>query len=1218
MREPFWRAFRRHITGLRTRPRIRSRKLGLNLSLEPRVVPAGYKDGVVAPLVVSAPTMPGLADLDSQIAAAVRRAWQVTPGTQTARWIVTGPSTTALTNLGVTLTPVQYWADSYLAEFTQPKDVAGFPALLDAVGADWYYPLVARQQTPRLTDDPQVTSQWHLKNTGQGGGTVGADANVEPVWNAGVNGTGATIAIVDDGLLRTHQDLAPNYTATHSFDFNDNDNDPLPLSFDTHGTSAAGVAAAQGDNGVGVAGAAYEATLAGIRLIAGPTDDFTEAQALSFHRNAIDIYSNSWGPADNGVLAGAGPMVLAAFADNFTTGRGGRGSIYTWAAGNGLGSNDNVNYDGYANNRHVIAVGAIDNTGVQAGYSEPGAAMLVTAYSSGGSRGITTTSGPSDGSYTNSFGGTSSATPLVSGVIALMLDANPNLTARDVRHVLVLSADKVNPGDGGWTANGAGLSVNHKYGFGGINAQAAVALAQTWTPVDPEVAVSTGFQSVGLSIPDGPVGGGFGAARTDQVTVTQNVRLEHVEVEFSATHPFRGDLEVVLISPDGTQSVLSQVHNDGGPDYSGWTFTSVRHWGEESAGTWTLRVRDGANNDTGTFAGWKLNLYGTDAPQSPVLADVEPTPLRYLENQVAAVSPGITVADADSPTLSGATVAITTGFNAAEDRLVFTNQNGISGSYAAGVLTLTGDATPADYQAALRSVRYENLSEQPAAVSRTVRFSTVDPGGLVGNAPTRTIDVVAVNDAPTFAAGPDIVILQDSGPQVHDPWATDISVGPPAEASQSITGAVATVLTGGNLFSQGPTVTAEGALSFTTGPGKNGTATIEVRFQDNGGTADGGVNTSAPQTFLITITPRPTVIPDRYNTDEDVSLVVSGLGAAANDISPDGLPLTATVVDPPAHGVLVLNPDGSFTYTPNANYHGTDSFTYIVGDGNLDSVPGPVHLTVRSVNDSPFAGDDSTATLGGRPTFLNLLANDTDADADGLTLIRYTTPAHGRLTRSGSGLLYTPVSGYQGADGFTYTVSDGKGGIDTASVTVAVTDAVPPKVVSVRARYGTGATRTVDLAALTRGTLPWDTLSRIEITFSEAVAIVGDPLTLTGPTGPVGLTFTLSADGRTGVWTVPGGGLPAGRYTMRLSAAAVTDLSPNANPLARDFARTFAVLPGDFDGNGVVNAKDVTGIKKKFSTNPAKVSLWADLNADGVVDQADLTVAAGRLNTRLS
>ena len=132
--------------------------------------------------------------------------------------------------------------------------------------------------------------------------------------------------------------------------------------------------------------------------------------------------------------------------------------------------------------------------------------------------------------------------------------------------------------------------------------------------------------------------------------------------------------------------------------------------------------------------------------------------------------------------------------------------------------------------------------------------------------------------------------------------------------------------------------------------------------------------------------------------------------------------------------MLVLNTDGSFSYTPNPNYHGTDSFTYIVGDGVLDSVPGPVTIFVRSVNDAPVAGDDAAATPGGRPLFLNLLGNDADADADGLKLTTFTTPAHGRLTRSGSGLLYTPTAGYQGTDTFTYTVSDGKGGSDTGSV----------------------------------------------------------------------------------------------------------------------------------------------------------------------------------------
>ncbi|MFM9159887.1 MAG: S8 family serine peptidase, partial [Dolichospermum sp.] len=131
------------------------------------------------------------------------------------------------------------------------------------------------------------------------------------------------------------------------------------------------------------------------------------------------------------------------------------------AGGNGRGSLDNSNYDGYANSRYVIAVAAHRNNsnGVFSGYSEPGANLLVTAPSNGGTLGVVTTdlmgadgyNGLTDQNYTNAFGGTSSATPLVSGVIALMLQANPNLTWRDVQHILVRSAEKNDPTNTDWT-----------------------------------------------------------------------------------------------------------------------------------------------------------------------------------------------------------------------------------------------------------------------------------------------------------------------------------------------------------------------------------------------------------------------------------------------------------------------------------------------------------------------------------------------------------------------------------------------------------------------------------------------------------------------------------------------------------------------------------------------------------------------------------------------
>jgi kexin len=172
-------------------------------------------------------------------------------------------------------------------------------------------------------------------------------------------------------------------------------------------------------------------------------------------------------------------------------GRGAAASI-SGPGGNGGDSDDNSNYDGYANSLYVIAVAASTNQGVSAWYSEPGANILVNSPSNGGTLGITTTdrtgsTGYSSTEYTSDFGGTSSATPLAAGIVALMLQANPDLTWRDVRAILALTARQNDPSSPGWTTNGAGRPIHYHYGFGRVDAQAAVSAALSWTNLAPGV-----------------------------------------------------------------------------------------------------------------------------------------------------------------------------------------------------------------------------------------------------------------------------------------------------------------------------------------------------------------------------------------------------------------------------------------------------------------------------------------------------------------------------------------------------------------------------------------------------------------------------------------------------------------------------------------------------------------------------------------------------------
>ena len=147
--------------------------------------------------------------------------------------------------------------------------------------------------------------------------------------------------------------------------------------------------------------------------------------------------------------------------------------------------------------------------------------------------------------------------------------------------------------------------------------------------------------------------------------------------------------------------------------------------------------------------------------------------------------------------------------------------------------------------------------------------------------------------------------------------------------------------------------------------------------------------------------------------------------------------MNATLISGPTHGDLILNSDGSFTYTPAENYNGPDSFTYQANDGSLDSNIATVSLTITAVNDNPVANNDSATTNEDQAVTINVLANDTDVDGNTLSISSKTNSAHGSVAISGSSLIYTPNANFNGTDSFTYTISDGNGG--TASATVNVT-----------------------------------------------------------------------------------------------------------------------------------------------------------------------------------
>lgn len=477
-----------------------------------------------------------------------------------------------------------------------------------------------RAQKRFIPNDPLFQYQWHLLNSGNQvfPSLEGIDIHAVPAWDY-ARGAGVNIAIVDDGLQVTHPDLTANTRKDIDIDINYGDSDPTPeTSDDNHGTSCAGIAAGRGNNGIGISGAAPEAGLVGVRLISSNFSDLDVAQALTHQvtsinpQDIIDISSNSWGDPDDGLAkTHLNPIILSALQQGIQQGRQGKGIIYVWAGGNGKQSKDRTDYDSLANNRYTIAVAASGADGSASWYSEEGACVFVNTGSSNEGYGTATTSltnsGDLEDHYTTGFGGTSSAAPLAAGVIALLLEANPSLTWRDVQHILARTSTRNLPEDPSWQENGAGIFHSHRFGFGRANAQAAVEAAQAWVPVPPEATPLSASEEVAAGIPDNNPNG---LVRTLSLAGPSGFKMESVNLKVTIIHPFRGDLEITLTSPSGSVSTFATLHNDFQADYTNWEFSSVVHWGEDPSGTWTLQITDRRNSHVGSLKSWSLTAHG--------------------------------------------------------------------------------------------------------------------------------------------------------------------------------------------------------------------------------------------------------------------------------------------------------------------------------------------------------------------------------------------------------------------------------------------------------------------------------------------------------------------------------------------------------------------------------------------------------------------------------
>lgn len=529
--------------------------------------------------------------------------------------------------------------------------------------------------------DPLVSSAWHLQNTGQtsfsaGKGTPGNDLRILRAHELGFIGRGIRIAVSDSGVETNHPDLSSNQLSGEHRSYSGepstwHGSQPVPEGSDAHGTAVTGLINAVAGNGIGSMGVAPGAKFAGFYFIGRfrDTSSSYEARVLDQILGDFDIFNYSYGYA-NCFFVPASGEVFAAYRKGVTTLRNGKGAIYIKAAGNDYrGSNSqcyqndtshffgNANTNEDQNHPYLIVTGASNASGEASSYSSPGSNLWVA--SAGGEFGdsapamITTDlQGCSKGyslsnswsslfnrgqhdlnshcNYTNVMNGTSSAAPTLAGVVALMLEANPDLTWRDVKHILAVTSHPLHYStasfqhpsganlaghvyDYSYVVNAAGMKFSNTFGFGRVDAEKAVTMARDYSfPLKPYRETETNgiwdYRSnfINQSVPDNSASG-----TKHSLNVTRNLKVEAVQIRVEIDHPFISDIGVELTSPSGTVSKILRINsNIRDRGLFGFTLLSNAFYGENSPGNWTIKVLDGKSGNSGRLLSWEMKING--------------------------------------------------------------------------------------------------------------------------------------------------------------------------------------------------------------------------------------------------------------------------------------------------------------------------------------------------------------------------------------------------------------------------------------------------------------------------------------------------------------------------------------------------------------------------------------------------------------------------------
>ena len=508
------------------------------------------------------------------------------------------------------------------------------------IGKEIFFTTESNPIGPFKITDPLYKDQWYLKNTGQFGGQPGIDINIEPVWKQGYTGQGMKVGIIDDLVDNKHPDLSDNVPSGNLVNYGKSKN-----CHGAHGTSVAGLIAAR-DNNIGIRGVAYRSELYSYFYEyvdkKGPVDlkrDIIRVLNRS-ELKKMAVYNGSLGMVYNGMIAYfyLSDPLKEAFDKATREGFYGKGSSLVFAAGNA--TKGNASNEPLSNHHATIVVNSINKDGAQVGVGNLAGGgtigtniWLVSPSQLGIGKGgnmITTDNvgacGDSKGDYRN-FGATSGATPLVTGVVAILREVNPNLTYRDVKLILAESAKKLPSSE--WRVSGKMYNDpqqdqkhHRRRGFGLVDAAAAVQLAKSWRllPTMKKIELENN-NTISTEKMD--------VTHPTTINVSSDdikfIEFVSIEIDFGRKKQetlWERNFELSLVSPDGKEAFFYEKADDEHEisvirkDEKKMRLLSNRFLGSSNIkGNWILKLKQSSKqkdekNWITQIKGWKIIIRG--------------------------------------------------------------------------------------------------------------------------------------------------------------------------------------------------------------------------------------------------------------------------------------------------------------------------------------------------------------------------------------------------------------------------------------------------------------------------------------------------------------------------------------------------------------------------------------------------------------------------------